>query len=69
MKTTVQIEGSLEDIKDLLDGQKARLALSELDLWLRNKIKYEENTADVQETLSAVREQLHQCCQDTGWGP
>lgn len=69
MKTTVQIEGSLEDIKDLLDGQKARLALSELDLWLRNKIKYEENTADVQETLSAVREHLHQCCLDTGWSP
>lgn len=62
------LEFSLPEEKSEFDnarqGVDFKLALSDLDNWLRGKLKYEEISATEAIIFQKVRDQLHECCKD-----
>lgn len=45
-------------------GVDFKIALQDLDNWLRGKLKYEEISATEAVIFQKVRDQLHEFCQD-----
>jgi len=68
MDVKVEIRGSLGDVEELLQGQKAASVLVTLDEELRQRIKYDELTGSELEIWQALRSRLAELCYDMGFG-
>jgi len=55
------------EFKDACDGAKLRSAAQEFDNYLRGRLKYEEMPEIVDDTLSDVRDKLHEIFENLVW--
>lgn len=53
-----------EDFRRAVDGHKAFIVISDLDNWLRDKVKYSESTTEVEKIVfDMVRSELNDLMQ------
>ena len=59
-------EDELEDARTALDGWKWKMAMWELDQWLRGEIKYNEKLSEeTDEAYQAIRDKIREILHDS----